>query len=157
MGHFRVPRCRGTIAAVRTGRGGAAERSLARPFDGGERGSLRIATSVTTPAPRVGRPEGPPAGRPSTPAPAPAPAPPAGSGAARRAAEAPLGWIEQVAGMMVLTGKAMVATFTPPYSWRDEFIQESWLILRRCLVPMVVSVVGLSNPKGTPLALNVRG
>ena len=99
-----------------------------------------MATSVTTPAPRVGRPEGPPAGRPSTPAPAPAPAPPAGSGAARRAAEAPLGWIEQVAGMMVLTGKAMVATFTPPYSWRDEFIQESWLILRRCLVPMVFSV-----------------
>ena len=34
-----------------------------------------MATSVTTPAPRVGRPEGPPAGRPSTPAPAPAPAP----------------------------------------------------------------------------------
>ena len=99
-----------------------------------------MATSVTTPAPRVGRPEGPPAGRPSTPAPAPAPAPPAGSGAARRAAEAPLGWIEQVAGMMVLTGKAMVATFTPPYSWRDEFIQESWLILRRCLPPMLISV-----------------
>jgi phospholipid/cholesterol/gamma-HCH transport system permease protein len=54
--------------------------------------------------------------------------------------EAPLGWIEQVGGMMLLTGKAMAATFTPPYSWRGEFVEQSFLILRRCLVPMLVSV-----------------
>src|ERR1700722_18482275 len=50
------------------------------------------------------------------------------------------GFLDQVAGMMLLTGKAAVATFTPPYSWRDEFIEESFLILRRCTIPMIISV-----------------
>ena len=59
-------------------------------------------------------------------------------------ADASLGWIEQLAGMMLLTGKAAVATFTPPYSWTDEFIEESFLILRRCLIPMVISVTAFA-------------
>jgi phospholipid/cholesterol/gamma-HCH transport system permease protein len=48
--------------------------------------------------------------------------------------------LDQIAGMMLLTGKACVAVFTPPYSWKDEFIEESFLILRRCLLPMIISV-----------------
>jgi len=59
----------------------------------------------------------------------------------RRMTDAPLGILEQVAGMMLLTGKAVVATFTPPYSWTDEFVEESWLILRRCLIPMIISTI----------------
>jgi phospholipid/cholesterol/gamma-HCH transport system permease protein len=55
-----------------------------------------------------------------------------------------LGWIEQVAGMMLLTGKAAVATFTPPYSWKEEFIEESFLILRRCLLPMIIAVTAFA-------------
>jgi phospholipid/cholesterol/gamma-HCH transport system permease protein len=63
---------------------------------------------------------------------------------ARRAADVPLGWVEQVGGMILLTGKAMVATFTPPFSWTDEFVEQSWLILQRCLVPMLISVFAFS-------------
>ena len=55
--------------------------------------------------------------------------------------DAPLGVLDQVAGMLLLTGKAVVATFTPPYSWKEEFVEESWLILRRCLIPMIISTV----------------
>lgn len=51
------------------------------------------------------------------------------------------GWLEQIAGMMLLTGKAVVATFTPPYSWKEEFVEEAFLILRRCLIPMIISTV----------------
>lgn len=61
--------------------------------------------------------------------------------AGKRMTDAPLGILEQVAGMMLLTGKAVVATFTPPYSWKDEFVEESWLILRRCLIPMIISTI----------------
>jgi phospholipid/cholesterol/gamma-HCH transport system permease protein len=50
-----------------------------------------------------------------------------------------LGWLEQIAGMMLLTGKAVVATFTPPYSWKEEFVEEAWLILRRCFIPMILA------------------
>jgi phospholipid/cholesterol/gamma-HCH transport system permease protein len=50
------------------------------------------------------------------------------------------GFIEQIAEMMLLAGKAVVATFTPPYSWREEFVDEAFLILRRCMIPMVISV-----------------
>jgi len=59
----------------------------------------------------------------------------------KRLTDAPLGILEQVAGMMLLTGKAVVATFTPPYSWKEEFVEESWLILRRCLIPMIISTI----------------
>ena len=65
---------------------------------------------------------------------------PSSFGQAGRLVDASTGWIEQVAGMMLLTGKAAVATFTPPYSWKEEFIEESFLILRRCLLPMIIAV-----------------
>ena len=58
--------------------------------------------------------------------------------------DAGLGWIEQIAGMMLLTGKAAVATFTPPYSWKEEFIEESFLILRRCMLPMAIAVTAFA-------------
>src|SRR3989442_1311766 len=71
-----------------------------------------------------------------------APAPPARRPSpSRRLAESQLAWIEQVAGMMTLTGRAIVATFTPPYSWTGEFVEESWRLLRRCLIPMIVSTL----------------
>jgi phospholipid/cholesterol/gamma-HCH transport system permease protein len=69
----------------------------------------------------------------------PSPTGPPRAAQARKLARAGSGWIEQVAGMMIITGKAAVATFTPPYSWKYEFIDESFLILRRCMLPMVIS------------------
>jgi phospholipid/cholesterol/gamma-HCH transport system permease protein len=56
-----------------------------------------------------------------------------------KAAHAPLGVLEQIAGMMLLTGKALIACVTPPFTWTDEFIEEAWIILKRCFVPMVFS------------------
>ena len=65
-----------------------------------------------------------------------------------KAATAPLGVLEQMAGMMLLTGKATIACITPPYSWTDEFIQEAWIIVKRCFIPMAISTTffGLGAP-----------
>src|ERR1700752_4382299 len=85
--------------------------------------------AVTAPArPDIGRAPGTPTRRPSR------------LGQASRLADTSTGWLEQVAGMMLLTGKAAVGTFTPPYSWKEGFIEESFLILRRCLLPMIIAV-----------------
>jgi phospholipid/cholesterol/gamma-HCH transport system permease protein len=66
---------------------------------------------------------------------------PRGTGGGSRLVGAPIGVLEQIAGMMLLTGKAVVATFTPPYSWKEDFVEESWLILQRCLLPMILSTI----------------
>jgi phospholipid/cholesterol/gamma-HCH transport system permease protein len=77
---------------------------------------------------------------------APRQAPPSAprSGGGKKLLDAQLGWIEQIGGMMLLTGKAAVATFTPPYSWKEEFVDESYLILRRCLFPMAVATTAFA-------------
>lgn len=54
--------------------------------------------------------------------------------------DAPLGWVEQVGGMTVLAGRALAAAVTPPFTWFPEFIEQSWLILKRCLLPMAIAV-----------------
>lgn len=66
----------------------------------------------------------------------------------QRAAEPVLGVFEQIAGMMLMFGKAAIACVTPPFSWKDEFIQEAWLIVRRCALPMMISCTffGLGAP-----------
>jgi phospholipid/cholesterol/gamma-HCH transport system permease protein len=96
-----------------------------------------MATTVRAPAPgRVALP------------PAPAPAPQKGRDLGRKLVDTPYGWIEQIAGMLILTGKTMVACITPPFSWRSEFVDEAWLILRRCLFPVAISTIffGLGAP-----------
>jgi phospholipid/cholesterol/gamma-HCH transport system permease protein len=67
---------------------------------------------------------------------------------ARRAVEPPLGMLEQIGGMLLLFGKAIVACVTPPFSWTDEFIEEAWLIVKRCLIPVMISTTffGLGAP-----------
>lgn len=62
--------------------------------------------------------------------------------------DGPLSLVEQLAGMFLLTGKTMVACLTPPYSWKDEFVEEAFLLLRRCLIPVMVSTTffGLGAP-----------
>jgi phospholipid/cholesterol/gamma-HCH transport system permease protein len=49
--------------------------------------------------------------------------------------------IEQVAGMMTLAWQAVVATVTPPFSWKADLVEETWLILRRCFVPVVLATL----------------
>jgi phospholipid/cholesterol/gamma-HCH transport system permease protein len=60
----------------------------------------------------------------------------------------PLGWVEQIAGMLLLTGKTLSACLAPPYSWKGEFVEEAFLLLRRCLIPVMVSTTffGLGAP-----------
>jgi phospholipid/cholesterol/gamma-HCH transport system permease protein len=47
--------------------------------------------------------------------------------------------LEQVAGILLLAGKATWACVTPPLSWKYEFVEESWIILKRCTLPVMVS------------------
>jgi phospholipid/cholesterol/gamma-HCH transport system permease protein len=49
--------------------------------------------------------------------------------------------VEQVAGMILLTGKTMVAIVTPPFSWRADLVEEIWMILRRCMIPVILSTM----------------
>ena len=65
-----------------------------------------------------------------------------------RVANAPLNVLQQTAEMILLTGKTIVACVTPPYSWTDEFIQEAWLIVKRCTIPVIISTTffGLGAP-----------
>ena len=86
-------------------------------------------------------------GRPTPPRPAteaPSPGPSLGAGALGAPARA----MEQVAGMVLLTARVVATSLTPPYSWRPAVIDEAYLLLRRCLVPMIFSTVffGFSAP-----------
>ena len=47
------------------------------------------------------------------------------------------GWLEQIAGMMMLTGQTIVSTVTPPYTWIPAFIEECWLVARRAFIPLM--------------------
>lgn len=61
---------------------------------------------------------------------------------AKKVLEGPVGILEQTAGMMILTGKAITAAFTPPFTWRGEFVDETFLLIRRCLIPIIFTTVG---------------
>lgn len=97
-----------------------------------------MATTVRAPGTRTPAPK-------RTASPTPKPADPS---IGYKAATAPLGVLEQTAGMLLLMGKTVAACVTPPFSWTDEFIQEAWLIIKRCMVPMIISTVffGLGAP-----------
>lgn len=47
--------------------------------------------------------------------------------------------LEQIAGMVLLFGASIKAVLAPPYSWKDEFIEQSWIIVRLCTIPIMVS------------------
>src|SRR5581483_8785138 len=55
--------------------------------------------------------------------------------------------LEQVADMVVLGLRTIIAAVTPPFSWLPAFVDESWLIVRRAILPVLVTcfAVGLSN------------
>lgn len=80
-------------------------------------------------------------------APKQAPAKPAKSGGGI-SYDSAFGWVEQIAGMLLLTGKTMAACISPPFSWKGEFVAEASLLLRRCLIPVIISTTffGLGAP-----------
>jgi phospholipid/cholesterol/gamma-HCH transport system permease protein len=50
--------------------------------------------------------------------------------------------------MVLLAARAVLALVTPPFTWRDEFIDQAWLTVKRCLIPVAVSniVFGFGAP-----------
>lgn len=56
--------------------------------------------------------------------------------------------LEQVGGMVVLAAYALRCLVTPPFTWRAEFVDQSWITVRRCLIPVAVSniVFGFGAP-----------
>ncbi|EHN10997.1 putative ABC-transporter integral membrane protein [Patulibacter medicamentivorans] len=50
---------------------------------------------------------------------------------------APLGWIEQLTGMTLLTLQTMRAAVSPPYNWGGEFIEQCWLVTKRAFIPLM--------------------
>lgn len=86
--------------------------------------------------------------RPPTSAPAPAADPQRTSPRSAGALGAPVRALEQVAQMVLLTGRVVAVSVTPPFSWKLDVLEESYVLLRRCLVPMIFSTVffGFSAP-----------
>jgi phospholipid/cholesterol/gamma-HCH transport system permease protein len=60
----------------------------------------------------------------------------------------PFGLFEQAGGMLMLAVRAFTALVTPPFSWRDEFVDQTWLTVRRCFLPIIISniVFGFGSP-----------
>jgi phospholipid/cholesterol/gamma-HCH transport system permease protein len=50
---------------------------------------------------------------------------------------AALGWVEQIAGMAILTAQTAVAAVRPPYTWGGEFLDQSWLVVKRAFIPLM--------------------
>jgi phospholipid/cholesterol/gamma-HCH transport system permease protein len=48
-----------------------------------------------------------------------------------------LGWVEQIAGMAILTAQTAVAMVMPPYNWGSEFLEQSWLVVKRAFIPLM--------------------
>jgi phospholipid/cholesterol/gamma-HCH transport system permease protein len=51
-------------------------------------------------------------------------------------------WASQVWGILTLTGGVVRAIFTPPFSWRGEFVDQSWLLAKRASIPAAISAFG---------------
>lgn len=49
--------------------------------------------------------------------------------------------LEEIAGMVRLALLTTRVALRPPYSWFDEFVGESFLTIRRCLLPVFVSTL----------------
>jgi phospholipid/cholesterol/gamma-HCH transport system permease protein len=71
--------------------------------------------------------------------------PPATQPLSVRGGPDPLGGVaallDQTAGMILLGGRTILACVTPPPNWRDDFVEEAWLLVRRCTFPVVLSTV----------------
>jgi phospholipid/cholesterol/gamma-HCH transport system permease protein len=61
-----------------------------------------------------------------------------------RPTPAALRWVEEIAGMAILTGQTMVAAVTPPYSWGGEFLEQCWLVVKRAFIPLLISTAVFS-------------
>src|SRR3954451_9197054 len=47
---------------------------------------------------------------------------------------------EEPAGIVRLTTKVLWCWVSPPYTWWREAVQQSWILIRRCAVPTLISL-----------------
>ena len=66
----------------------------------------------------------------------------------RRAETTGVGWMDEIAGMLIMTGQAVKAGIVPPYTWFPEFIEQSWLVVKRAFIPLMfcTAVFSLGAP-----------
>jgi len=70
-------------------------------------------------------------------APVPRPAPPLPKRQPKWVAAA-----EQVWGILQLAAGTIRAIFTPPFSWRGEFVDQAWTLAKRASIPAAISAFG---------------
>src|SRR3981081_3213622 len=70
-------------------------------------------------------------------APPGAPGAPGEEAQRRRSTPAAPGWVEQIAGVAHLTAQTAVAAATPPYNWGSEFLEQTWLVVKRAFIPLM--------------------
>lgn len=58
------------------------------------------------------------------------------------------GILAQLSGMIMLTGATVRATFQPPFTWKADFVDELWLIIKRTFIPAVFAnfIFGFGAP-----------
>jgi phospholipid/cholesterol/gamma-HCH transport system permease protein len=55
----------------------------------------------------------------------------------KRVATTGFGWLDDIAGMMLMTGTAIRVGLVPPYTWWPEFVEQSWLVVKRAFIPLL--------------------
>jgi phospholipid/cholesterol/gamma-HCH transport system permease protein len=45
--------------------------------------------------------------------------------------------VDQIAGMLIMTGQAIRAAVVPPYTWGPEFVEQCWLVVKRAFIPLM--------------------
>jgi phospholipid/cholesterol/gamma-HCH transport system permease protein len=65
------------------------------------------------------------------------PAAPPRTRPAPHAASTGFGWMDEIAGMIIMTGSALRTGIVPPYTWWPEFIEQAWLVIKRAFIPLM--------------------
>ena len=47
--------------------------------------------------------------------------------------------LEYFAGLVTLFERSVVAIMRPPVKWRLDFLEQCWLILKRCTIPLAIT------------------
>ena len=56
--------------------------------------------------------------------------------------------LEEIAAVLLMVGRAARFSVTPPFTWKDEFVEQTILVIRRCFFPVIISTTffGLGAP-----------
>jgi phospholipid/cholesterol/gamma-HCH transport system permease protein len=88
------------------------------------------------------------------PEPPPRPSRAAGVGTIPRRAYAV---VEESADLVVLLARTLIACVTPPFSWRPDFVEESFSMIRRSIIPVAVTTFAVGYANGVVEAGQLLG